>query len=414
MLCWALLTSAFRDGFPNLFFIARFWLSPGAVCIVSSRAEELLGIPVQRCDDLCAPLPPEHSESSTQRALPVSSAARHQCAPSPQSRRNNKRMAQDRWYAPAVPFVAGAVAGGTVKTFTAPLSRSTILLQTAGRDQLHTSGGALVQASQYLRHVSTTEGLRSFWKGNGVSILQKMATTGSNYFVYERLKEMLRFCWASSDDVGFKARLLCGTLAGAINVTVAYPLDLIRTNIASSHEAAARGSEWAGIVETASLLYRAHGLSGFARGLPATQLCQGVNIGLHFGIYETLNTNPVYRSAFERAMPRSWRTVDDDGRPRTSFAYSMVCGQCAGLVASSLVQPLDLVRRRQQLLGSGEGRVSFWRVASDLVRIGGVKELYRGLAPELCKVCLFPASGLNFYVYELVRQEVFGDRSGRR
>ena len=121
-------------------------------------------------------------------------------------------MAQDRWYAPAVPFVAGAVAGGTVKTFTAPLSRSTILLQTAGRDQLHTSGGALVQASQYLRHVSTTEGLRSFWKGNGVSILQKMATTGSNYFVYERLKEMLRFCWASSDDVGFKARLLCLSL----------------------------------------------------------------------------------------------------------------------------------------------------------------------------------------------------------
>ena len=324
-------------------------------------------------------------------------------------------MAQDRWYAPAVPFVAGAVAGGTVKTFTAPLSRSTILLQTAGRNQLQTNGsGALVQASQYLRHVSTTEGLRSFWKGNGVSILQKMATTGSNYFVYERLKEALRFCWASSDDVGFKARLLCGTLAGAINVTVAYPLDLIRTNIASSHEAAARGSEWAGIVETASLLYRAHGFAGFARGLPATQLCQGVNIGLHFGIYETLNTNPVYRSAFERAMPRSWRTIDDDGRPRTSFAYSMVCGQCAGLVASTLVQPLDLVRRRQQLLGSGEGRVSFWRVASDLVRLGGVKELYRGLAPELCKVCLFPASGLNFYVYELVRQEVFGDRSGRR
>ena len=73
-----------------------------------------------------------------------------------------------------------------------------------------------------------------------MSILQKMATTGSNYFVYERLKEALRFCWSSSDDVGFKARFLCGTLAGAINVTVAYPLDLIRTNIASSHEAAAR------------------------------------------------------------------------------------------------------------------------------------------------------------------------------
>ena len=235
-----------------------------------------------------------------------------------------------------------------------------------------------------------------------------------NNQTHERLKEALRPIWKSDDDVGFPARLAAGSLAGAANVTLAYPLDVVRTNIASSSKRAAGAERWAGIAETFRLLYRTHGLRGFARGLPATQLCQGANIGLHFGIYETLNTNPYYRSAFERAMPRSWRTIDDDGRPRTSFAYSMVCGQCAGLVASTLVQPLDLVRRRQQLLGSGEGRVSFWRVAADLVRIGGVKELYRGLAPELCKVCLFPASGLNFYVYELVRQEVFGDRSGRR
>ena len=119
-------------------------------------------------------------------------------------------MAQDRWYAPAVPFVAGAVAGGYRQDLHRTLSRSTILLQTAGRNQLQTNGsGALVQASQYLRHVSTTEAKGCGASGKAMAcILQKMATTGSNYFVYERLKEMLRFCWSSSDDVGFKARLL--------------------------------------------------------------------------------------------------------------------------------------------------------------------------------------------------------------
>ena len=76
-------------------------------------------------------------------------------------------MAQDRWYAPAVPFVAGAVAAGTV-AFTAPLSRSTILLQTAGREPTPNERfGARVQASQYLRHVSTTEGLGASGKGMG-------------------------------------------------------------------------------------------------------------------------------------------------------------------------------------------------------------------------------------------------------
>ena len=130
------------------------------------------------------------------------------------------------WYAPAVPFVAGAIAGGTVKTFTAPLSRSTILLQTADGSLAAAAAttarpGAFAGAARYLSSVGAREGLMSYWKGNGVSILQKMATTGSNYFVYERLKEALRFCWRSDDDVGFKARLLCGTLAGAVNVTVA-------------------------------------------------------------------------------------------------------------------------------------------------------------------------------------------------
>ena len=46
------------------------------------------------------------------------------------------------WFTPAVPFVAGAVAGGTVKTFTAPLSRSTILLQTAGHGSLQKANAA--------------------------------------------------------------------------------------------------------------------------------------------------------------------------------------------------------------------------------------------------------------------------------
>ena len=91
-----------------------------------------------------------------------------------------------------------------------------------------------------------------------------------------------------------------------------YPLDLVRTNIASSSRHAARGAEWAGIFETARLLYRAHGYAGFARGLPATQLCQGVNIGLHFGIYETLNTNPACRAGVDVSVSARRRPFSAD------------------------------------------------------------------------------------------------------
>ena len=198
-------------------------------------------------------------------------------------------------------------------------------------------------------------------------------------------------------------------------MTVAYPLDVVRTNIASSSHRAAGADKWAGIVETFGLLARTHGVKGFTRGLPATQLCQGTNIGLHFGIYETLNTNATCRAAFADVLGADAADGGPDApRKRSSFAYSMVCGQLAGLVASTLVQPLDLVRRRQQLVDSKDAHRPFWVVARNLARAGGPSALYRGLIPELCKVCLFPASGLNFYVYELVRQDVFGHKGGIR
>jgi len=331
------------------------------------------------------------------------------------------------WFTPAVPFVAGAVAGGTVKTFTAPLSRSTILLQTAGHGSLQKANAAAGSvgrpsvprlAVNYLRYVRSTEGVLAFWKGNGTSILQKMATTGSNYLVYDHLKIVFRPLWRSETDVGFGARLAAGSLAGALNVTAAYPLDVVRTNIASSSKRAVGGESWAGIFETVRLLNAAHGWRAFARGLPATQLCQGTNIGLHFGIYETLNTNVHCQRAFAdfcgTPLARRRSGLERERGPRASFAYSMVCGSFAGLIASTLVQPLDLVRRRQQLLDGKDAGRPFWHVARSLVAAGGPSALYRGLAPELCKVCLFPASGLNFYVYELVRQDVFGVTEGRR
>ena len=52
-----------------------------------------------------------------------------------------------------------------------------------GRNQLQTNGsGALVQASQYLRHVSTTEGPEVSGKGTEVDT-PKDGDDGSNYFV---------------------------------------------------------------------------------------------------------------------------------------------------------------------------------------------------------------------------------------
>lgn len=298
----------------------------------------------------------------------------------------------------AVSFLSGAVAGGAVKTLTAPLSRSTILLQTAGSEQL--SGASLMKSSvSFLGEVRAVDGVVSFWKGNGASILQKMATTGSNYVVYEQVKNALRPMWRSEVDVGFGVRLASGSLAGALNVTLAYPFDLARTNIASSRGGSSE--TWASISSTLRALHARHGWGFLHRGLLCTQLCQGLNIGFHFGIYETLNT------AYNR-------NTSESRAPRSTWYSSYACGSAAGFVASTVVQPLDLVRRRQQLVGSAAADRWFFCVVADIVRRNGPLALYRGILPELFKVCVVPTSGLNFLIYEFVRQDLFDERSGVR
>ena len=67
------------------------------------------------------------------------------------------------------------------------------------------------------------------------------------------------------------------------------------------------------ILQTAKELYRTEGLRGFSRGLAATWICQGLNMGLNFGIYETLNTNRLKK-----------------GETRTSFLDTLYCGAVAG------------------------------------------------------------------------------------
>ncbi len=96
------------------------------------------------------------------------------------------------------------------------------------------------------------------------------------------------------------------------------------------------------------------------------------------------------------------------GETRTSFWQTFVCGSVAGVVASSTIHPLDMIRRRQQLAGSGTkgiGSQPWWEVGRGIVRQKGVAGLYAGLLPELCKVV--PAVTANFYTYEFMRQEVF-------
>lgn len=288
--------------------------------------------------------------------------------------------------------LAGGLSAAATKTMTAPLSRMTILLQVSN-ESLGSSKGFVSS----VKSVVQTEGYRSLWKGNLVSVVHKIPYGSVNYYAYECTKVgMLKPFWRSETDPGILVRFSSGLVGGACASALTYPLDIVRTRLAT---ASGGGGTVMGTVK--EILRTEGGVWGLTKGLPATVVCQSFNLAINFAIYESLQVRLIQ---VEKDLVLKYLGPEYvSNRQRGSWVSSLVCGACAGTTASLLVFPLDLVRRRQQV-SLGTSKPSILTVLKQVVQADGVKGLYRGIVPELVKVV--PAVAMNFYFYELLRQVI--------
>ena len=286
-------------------------------------------------------------------------------------------------------ILAGGFSSAATKTITAPLSRMTILMQVSSA-----STGSTHSLLTSLRSVVKSEGVRSLWKGNFVSVVHKIPYGSLNYYTYEYTKVgVLRPYWKSETDPGILVRFACGLVGGACASSLTYPLDIVRTRLATSSSGGTIFGTMKSIVSTEG------GLSALSKGLPATVLCQSVNLAVNFAIYESLQVRAI---VFEKEFIAKYIGPEYvSTRQRGSWLSSLLCGACAGTTASLIVFPLDLIRRRQQI---AIGTPSIFFVAKQAIQSEGFRGLYRGIVPELVKVV--PAVAMNFYFYELFRQVV--------
>jgi solute carrier family 25 (mitochondrial phosphate transporter), member 23/24/25/41 len=281
-------------------------------------------------------------------------------------------------------LLAGSLSAAASKTATAPLSRITILMQL--------NSNAL-KFLPYFKETIKTQGIRSLWRGNLISVLHKFPYGGANYFTYESVKLLLRNHWKDSNDPGMLVRFVSGFAGGATASAVTYPIDILRTRLAASSNA----SLWESIK---SIGTTSAGLRGFYAGLGTTLLCQGGNLAINFAIYETLQVKAIL---FEKALSKKFFGFEiNENKQRSTLFSSLFCGAVSGTTASMTIFPLDLIRRRQQM-GDSSGMIS---IGKKIIHSEGIKGLYRGIVPELVKV--IPAVAINFYVYELVRQDILG------
>mmetsp|Transcript_32037 Transcript_32037/g.73819 ORF Transcript_32037/g.73819 Transcript_32037/m.73819 type:complete len:352 (-) Transcript_32037:239-1294(-) len=301
--------------------------------------------------------------------------------------------------------IAGGIAGCVAKTAVAPLSRVTVLMQVQSM-RPHKFADGRNPNNQFLvpslRKIYAEEGINGFWRGNVATCIHRFPYTAITFYTNAAVREWLRRSHGSqlSDQ---SRNLLAGGSAACAAVCSLHPLDVIKTRLMAQ----TRSKYYSGVRDAAWKIYCDEGPRGFYRGIGVSLCTTAPSIAINFASFDEFK-----------------RRFAEQGLKPDTYLHTFCAGACAGMTASTLMFPMDLVRRQMQMVGVG-GRPfvyanagqAFWRIfrtgvhrheGSPISWLLGFREFFRGLMPELLKVA--PHSAIMFTAQsQLISRQWFGE-----
>uniref|UniRef100_A0A453A1W2 Mitochondrial adenine nucleotide transporter ADNT1 n=7 Tax=Triticinae TaxID=1648030 RepID=A0A453A1W2_AEGTS len=296
---------------------------------------------------------------------------------------------------------AGGVAGGLSRTAVAPLERLKILLQVQNPHSIKYNGTV-----QGLKYIWRTEGLRGLFKGNGTNCARIVPNSAVKFFSYEQASRGILYLYRQQTgdenaQLSPILRLGAGATAGIIAMSATYPMDMVRGRITVQTEKSPY--QYRGMFHALGTVYREEGFRALYRGWLPSVIGVVPYVGLNFAVYESLKDWLLQSNAFDLAKDNELHVVTRLG-----------CGAVAGTIGQTVAYPLDVVRRRMQMVGwshaasivTGEGKEALQYngmidAFRKTVRHEGFGALYKGLVPNSVKVV--PSIAIAFVTYEAVK-----------
>jgi len=274
-------------------------------------------------------------------------------------------------------FTAGGLAGCCGKTIVAPLSRVTILMQV---QSMQSTGQKRLGFIATVRKILRRDGFKALWRGNGAMLVHRFPYTGFTFLITDLCKDVLQR--SGTGPLSFVQpqfhSLLSAGVGAAVGICFAYPLDVVRTRLSAQ----TNELHYKGIADGLMKIWRQEGVPGLYRGLVPSLSGAVPTVALNFAFYDI-----------------TLEFITDPDQPST-FS-TLLAGGFAGAASSAVMFPVDLVRRQLQLVGlHGQPPIysGFFDATCQIFRkgcmqqgwqyssFGGVREFYRGLLPEVCKV----------------------------
>lgn len=206
-----------------------------------------------------------------------------------------------------------------------------------------------------------------------------IGAVGAWFKFRERIIKSTREFWRDAERTKF---LLAGAVSGIVSRTAVAPLEVVAT------AQMVRGGN-NGMINELMSLFKTEGIRGFFKGNGANCLKVAPTKGVQFFAFESFKVRLV-----------SWKKkslgLSDDSEVKLTPIERLVAGGFAGMVASSLVYPIEVVKTMLTMYpGKYNGITAAFR---GVLKEVGPRGLYAGLPPTL--VAMFPYVGIEFMIYE--------------
>ncbi|KAK9124485.1 hypothetical protein Sjap_014087 [Stephania japonica] len=263
-----------------------------------------------------------------------------------------------------------AVAGATAKTFTAPLDRIKILMQTHGLRVGQESAKKAIGFFEAVTLIGKEEGIKGYWKGNLPQVIRIIPYSAVQLFAYETYKKLFQ---GGDSELSVIGRLAAGACAGMTSTLVTYPLDVLRLRLAVEP-----GSRT--MSQVALSMLRDEGVASFYNGLGPSLIGIAPYIALNFCIFDLV----------KKALPEKYQN-----RTESSLATALV----SATLATVMCYPLDTVRRQMQMRGTPYKTVL--DAFPGIVARDGFVGLYRGFIPNALKT--LPNNSIRLTTFDTVK-----------
>ncbi|GKU87980.1 hypothetical protein SLEP1_g2299 [Rubroshorea leprosula] len=186
-------------------------------------------------------------------------------------------------------------------------------------------------------------------------------------------------------------------------MSATYPMDMVRGRLTVQTEKSPY--QYRGMFHALSTVLREEGPRALYKGWVPSVIGVIPYVGLNFAVYESLKDWLIKTKPFG--------LVEDN---ELGVTTRLACGAAAGTVGQTVAYPLDVIRRRMQMVGwsnaasvvTGDGMSKAPLEYSGMidafrktVRYEGFGALYKGLVPNSVKVV--PSIAIAFVTYEMVK-----------